>query len=79
MVVELDDAMPDGWKVWLDWQKVVAPDNRPEIEALEADRGDYLGYVRVVGRRRSDVMLEDRIESLPPQYSKQVLLRSEVE
>ena len=35
--------MPDGWQLWLDWHKVVAPDNQSEIEALEADRGKFLG------------------------------------
>ena len=79
VAIELDDSMPDGWRAWLDWHKVVAPDNRAEIEALEADRGEYLGYVRLVGRRRRETMLEDRIESIPVQYAKQVLLRGDVE
>ena len=34
-----------------DWHRAIAPDNAAEIAALEADRGRYLGYVRVVGRR----------------------------
>ncbi|HTA65077.1 MAG TPA: methyltransferase domain-containing protein [Xanthomonadaceae bacterium] len=79
VTIEVEDSMPDGWRAWLDWHKVVAPDNRSEIEALEADRGEYLGYVRVVGRRRSDVMLEECIESMPEHYAKHVLLRGEVE
>ncbi len=61
--VELADTMPDGWRRWLDWQHAVAPDNRAEIEALQADRGRYLGYVRVVGHRRSDVTPDERIET----------------
>ena len=44
----LADAMPDGWRRWLDWHRAVAPDNAVEIEALEADEGRTLGYVRVV-------------------------------
>ena len=51
--------MPDGWKLWLDWHRTGFPDNGPEIKTLEADRGNYLGYVRVVGRRREDASLED--------------------
>ena len=45
-------------------------------EALEADHGDHLGYVRLVGRRQGSVKLTDLIESLPAQYTKKPLLRS---
>jgi hypothetical protein len=45
--------MPDGWQLWLDWHKVVTPDNQSEIEALEADRGKFLGHVRLVGRDKA--------------------------
>src|SRR5262245_34092163 len=61
MDIELADTMPDGWQLWLDWHAIVAPDNEVEIKALEADRGNYIGYARVVGRRRSGVKLEDHI------------------
>jgi len=74
--VEVSDTMPDGWQVWLDWHKVVAPENQSEIKALEADRGRYLGYVRVAGRRQSSVKLQDRIESVSTQYTQKPLLRS---
>jgi SAM-dependent methyltransferase len=45
-IVDIDvaDTMPDGWQRWLDWHRVVAPDNELEIETLEADRGSCLGY-----------------------------------
>jgi len=69
------DPMPDGWRCWLDWHRAVAPDNAVEIEALEADWGRTLGYVRVVARRRPDVVLDDPIVSLPAQYTKHPLLR----
>jgi cyclopropane fatty-acyl-phospholipid synthase-like methyltransferase len=80
--VELADTMPDGWRVWLDWQNAVAPDNATEIAALETDAGRYLGYVRLVARRRSGVKLEeycwpDTLRSFPVHYTKQRLLRSE--
>lgn len=75
--IDLADTMPDGWKFWLDWQKAVAPENEPEIKALEADRGSYLGYVRVVGRRRREAKLEDPIVSVPTEYKKRPLLRCE--
>jgi cyclopropane fatty-acyl-phospholipid synthase-like methyltransferase len=77
MEIELADTMPDGWQSWLDWHHAIAPDNEVEIKALEADGGRYLGYVRLVGRRRAEVQLEDPIVSLPAQYTKQPLLRSE--
>src|SRR4051812_32333711 len=35
----LADSMPDGWKVWLEWLRAIAPENLVEIAALEADRG----------------------------------------
>src|SRR5436190_8748012 len=69
MNIEVADTMPDGWQLWLEWHRAVAPDNEVEIKALEADRGSFLGYVRVVGRRRADVTLPDHIVSVPTQYS----------
>ena len=54
--VEVADTMPDGWKVWLDFEraKKAAGTNRwdDEIPALEADGGRYLGFVRLVARRK---------------------------
>jgi len=73
--VELADSMLDGWQLWLDWHRVIAPDNRAEIEALQADRGSYLGYVRAVGRRRDNVKLEEPIVSIAAQYTRKPLLR----
>jgi len=74
--VEVGDTMPDGWQLWLDWHKVVAPGNQSEIEALEADQGKYLGYVRLVGRRQGSVKLADQIETVTTRYTKMPLLRS---
>jgi len=75
--IDLADTMPDGWQLWLDWHRVVAPDNEVEIKAVEADRGRWLGYVRLVGRRNSQAELADHIESLPAQYTKKPLPRIE--
>ncbi|EFC78911.1 hypothetical protein FrEUN1fDRAFT_7966, partial [Parafrankia sp. EUN1f] len=44
------DTMPDGWLRWLDWHRTVNPDNTVEIDALTADQGRHLGYVRAVAR-----------------------------
>ena len=73
--IELADSMPDGWQRWLDWLRVIAPENTVEIKSLEADRGDCFGYVRVVGRRQTRVPLYDPVVSIPMQYTKQPLLR----
>jgi SAM-dependent methyltransferase len=78
MTVDVADIMPDGWQRWLDWHRVVAPDNAMEIQALEADQGRYLGYVRLVGRRE-EVKLADPIVSVATEYVKKPLLRSESE
>ena len=75
--VEVADTLPDGWRFWLDWLKLVAPDNATEIQALEADAGRHLGYVRVVGRRRAEAQLLEPIVSVPTQYAKKPLLRDE--
>jgi cyclopropane fatty-acyl-phospholipid synthase-like methyltransferase len=68
------DTLLNGWQVWLDWHKVVAPDNAAEIQAVDADRGSYLGYVRVVGRRMV-VALDEPIASVPTEYVRQPLMR----
>ena len=75
--VSVTDSMPEGWQFWIQWQEAVAPDNLVELDAVKADRGDYLGYVRAIGRRRADVKLDDPITSMsvPPQYVSQPLLR----
>lgn len=70
------DTMPEGWRLWLDWLRAIAPENEKEIKTLEADRGRYLGYVRVVGRRNGTVKLADHIVSLPAEYTKKPLLRN---
>ncbi len=73
--VELADTMPEGWRLWLDWQRAAAPHNAPEIAVLEADAGRYLAYVRAVARR-TELPLEEPIVALPSRYEKRSLLRS---
>lgn len=73
--IEVADTLPQGWELWLDWQVVVAPENTVEIRAVEADRGRYLGYVRVVGRRRAEARLDEPIVSISSEYTKKPLLR----
>ncbi|MGE3820880.1 MAG: cyclopropane-fatty-acyl-phospholipid synthase family protein [Isosphaeraceae bacterium] len=73
--IERADTMPEGWRFWRDWHQAVCPENLPEIEALEADEGRTLGYVRVVARRKAGVELEPPIVSLPEHYTQAPLLR----
>jgi SAM-dependent methyltransferase len=72
--VELSDTMPDGWRLWLEWQRRASPNNTPEIAALEADAGRHLAYVRVAGRR-TEQSIGEPIASIPPRYDSQPLLR----
>jgi SAM-dependent methyltransferase len=74
--VALADSMPEGWQLWLQWQAVIAPHNLVEIRAVESDAGNYLGYIRVAGRRRQDAKLDEIIQSLPTTYIQQPLIRS---
>ncbi len=75
MKIEVADRMPTGWTLWRDWLKVIAPDNTVELEAIEADAGRHLGYVRMVGRRRIGPKLEEPVTSLPSNYTKKPLVR----
>ncbi len=75
MDIEIADTLSNGWQLWRDWHRAIAPDNKTEIDALEADRGQYLGYVRLVARRRPNVSLEEPILSVPTQYIPRPLLR----
>ncbi len=73
--VEVADAMPDGWQRWLDWQKVICPENVVELKAIEEDAGRNIGYARCVGRRKGDVKLNEPVTSVPMAYVKQPMLR----
>lgn len=73
--VGIADSLADGWKLWIAWHQAIAPDNIAEISALDADQGEYLGYVRVVATRKFGVPLDDPIVSIPAAYSGKPLLR----
>jgi SAM-dependent methyltransferase len=70
------DTLPDGWRYWRDWLKLVAPTNEKEILALEADAGRHFAYVRAIGHRRPDAQLFDPLMNVPADYTKKPLLRS---
>lgn len=78
--IEVSENMADGWQVWLDWQRAAYPNNTVEITQLEADRGQHLGYIRQIARRRADVTLQDycwpdTLKFMPTEYVRQPLLR----
>src|SRR5262245_36420953 len=75
LTVEVADGLSDGWQLWRNWLKLVAPANEIEIRALEADAGRNLGYVRAVGHRKVDAKLSDSLVSVPTKYTKQRLFR----
>jgi len=80
--IAVADTLEEGWRLWLDWHRAVAPDNATEMQAVETDAGQHLGYVRLVGLRREHVTLEeycwpDALRSLPAEYTKKPLLRGQ--
>jgi len=54
--VELTDTLHDGWRLWLQWEEALdaagAQKRGSDTEVLRADGGRYLGFVRMVARRR---------------------------
>ena len=78
--IEAADAMSDGWRLWSAWHRIAWPDNTAEIEAVEMDAGRYLGYFRMVGRRRPGMPLAeyawpDSLRSFPQQVESKRMLR----
>lgn len=74
--VTLAESLPDGYRLWLDWQHVVAPENEPELTTVANDAGRYLTYVRTVAARRPDTPIDEPITSIPsPGYQHRPLLR----
>lgn len=65
--VHTADAMGDGWQQWLAWQRLVAPGNTVEIDAVVADAGATLTYGRVAGRR-TEAAAVDPITTISSDY-----------
>ena len=59
-LVEIETAvtMPQGCNIWLQWEKArqAAGDDsdslKSDIKVLEADKGDYMGFVKMVAHRK---------------------------
>jgi SAM-dependent methyltransferase len=55
--VQRADVLPEGWKLWLQWKKArraAGDDSRElasDIRVLEADQGQYMGFVRMIAER----------------------------
>ena len=54
--VELADILPDGWRHWAQFDKAVQASGAAkfpsEAEVVETDAGRYLGFVRMIARRK---------------------------
>ncbi|MGH8259011.1 MAG: SAM-dependent methyltransferase [Steroidobacteraceae bacterium] len=57
--IEVADALPDGWKLWLEWNELCgefgrqdfAPLARREAEMLRVDDGRTFGFTRLIARK----------------------------
>ena len=59
--VETADMLPDGWKYWLEWNKLCNAGNvtpASEAEMLALDTGRNFGFTRCVARRVESAELE---------------------
>jgi cyclopropane fatty-acyl-phospholipid synthase-like methyltransferase len=72
--VTSSDTLEEGWRAWREWIADIAPDNHAELDALDADRGRVLGYVRVAARRRPGVVVDEPITSVTTEYEARPLL-----
>ena len=54
--VELAEELPDGWRLWLQWEEARdaarGTKEGSDADMLRVDQGRYLGFVRMIGRRR---------------------------
>lgn len=57
--VEVSEALPGGWELWVRWHEFLnayghrnRPDEASELDQLLADGGEYLGFVRLLARRK---------------------------
>jgi hypothetical protein len=71
-LIEVADSLPEGWRLWRNWHLAIAPDNKTEIEALEADGGQYLGYTQqweYEGNYHTPAYLVPMVKTLFDNYS----------
>jgi SAM-dependent methyltransferase len=52
------DVLSEGWNLWLQWKKARAivegekPSLSSDIKVLETDRGQYMGFIRMVAKKK---------------------------
>lgn len=53
------DTLTDGWRHWRDFERVLETTGKnmfpSDTEALEKDRGRYIGFIRAIARRTASV------------------------
>lgn len=53
--IKLADTMPDGCNIWYNWYKTLAAsgdDRESDIEVLKNDGGKYMGFIRMIAKRK---------------------------
>jgi SAM-dependent methyltransferase len=59
--VTVADTLADGWRYWRDFEQEVEHSGKAQFpscaEALTADAGRYLGFVRLIGKRTKDALM----------------------
>ena len=56
--IETVETMADGWALWLQWEKArqalgdASDSLKSDIKVLEADQGNFMGFVKLVARRK---------------------------
>jgi len=53
--VEASDLLPNGFDMWLHWEKAMSAlkggEGNESLALLEADKGEYFSFARIVGRK----------------------------
>ena len=76
--VEIADTMSDGIGLWQQWADAMGDCSQWYLDTLAADGGNYLGYIRMVGRRKEGIEFEDycwpdTLRSWPVKYESKPL------
>lgn len=54
--IEVAEAIPDGWRLWLQWEEMRdaagATKRGSDAQVLSDDAGEYIGFVLLVARKR---------------------------
>jgi SAM-dependent methyltransferase len=83
MTVEIADTLPNGWKLWLEWNELCAELGRKELreiaakeaEMLRVDNGRTFCFARVVAQRPADSTSPGSPHKHLARYLKPAMLR----